>query len=238
METFYIAILSFIGAGIGTVTGFGSSTVMLPVLLSFYPLPEALLLAGLVHIFNDVWQVLFFKDGLRWRLILEFGLIGALATFVGARLVFVIPESILNTALGLFFVAYVVFIFMHSKFKVKHRERTASIGGIVSGFFAGISGLGGAIRSAFLLAFNLPKEAYVSSIGAIALLTDGVRTAAYYMGGARLSDALLQGLILFIVMSFVGAKFAERFIHKISQDKFRAIVAVFLLGFGMKLIFF
>lgn len=238
MELFFIALITLIATGVGTVTGFGSSTIMLPLLLLFYSLPESLLLAGIVHIFNDVWKVGLFKNGLRWRLILEFGIPGVIFSFLGARLIFSIPESIGNMALGIFFIAYVVFLIFHPKFKIKHKGWTASVGGALSGFSAGIFGLGGAIRSAFLSAFDLPKEVYIATIGAIALFTDIIRVLTYYEGGARLSSILTYGLILIIPISFIGAKLGKNVLHKIPQNRFRMVIAGFLLLVGLKLIIF
>jgi len=42
MEVFYIASLTLIAATIGTITGFGTSTLMIPVLVIFFPLVEAI----------------------------------------------------------------------------------------------------------------------------------------------------------------------------------------------------
>lgn len=49
MDMVLIAILTFFASGIGTLTGFGTTTIMVPVLLSFVPLAEALLFVGIIH---------------------------------------------------------------------------------------------------------------------------------------------------------------------------------------------
>ncbi|MCA9397651.1 TSUP family transporter, partial [candidate division WWE3 bacterium] len=79
---------------IGTMTGFGSSTIMLPVLLIFYSVPEALLFSAIVHVLVDIWEMEFFKQGLYWKLVLFFGLPGMLASFFGASLAVDLPEVI------------------------------------------------------------------------------------------------------------------------------------------------
>jgi len=42
-------------------------------------------------------------------------------------------------------------------------------GGALSGFFAGIFGVGGAVRATFLTVFDLPKAAYLATSGSIAV---------------------------------------------------------------------
>ena len=107
-----------------------------------------------------------------------------------------------------------------------------------SGFFAGIFGIGGAVRGMFLSAFNLPKEVYLCTAGAIALVIDSSRLTSYVLGGARLSAILLWGLLLFIPASFLGAKIAKRIVDKIPQQYFRYVVGAFLFAVGIKLLFY
>ena len=76
MDIALIALLTFVGSLVGTLTGFGTSTVMVPVLVMFYPLPQALLLVGIIHWFGDIWKMLLFRSGVRWRLVLLFGVPG------------------------------------------------------------------------------------------------------------------------------------------------------------------
>jgi len=57
-------------------------------------------------------------------------------------------------------------------------------------------------------------------------------------GGVTLPKELWYGLLLFIPASFVGAKIAKKIVDKIPQDKFRIVVAAFLLIVGIKLLLF
>ncbi len=58
----------FVSAG-GTATGFGTSTVMIPVMVLFFPLPDALLFVGTIHLAGDAWKVLLFRRGANWKLL-------------------------------------------------------------------------------------------------------------------------------------------------------------------------
>ena len=46
MDILLLAVLTVVASAIGTITGFGTSTMMVPVLVAFFPLPQALLLVG------------------------------------------------------------------------------------------------------------------------------------------------------------------------------------------------
>jgi len=238
MKILYITILTMIAGGVGTLTGFGTSTIMVPVLLLFFPLAPTLLLVGIIHWFGDIWKIALFRQGVRWRLILLFGVPGVILTFLGARLIFSVSETLLSQILGGFLVAYVAFLFFNPSFKFKQNAFTATTGGALSGFFAGIFGVGGAIRGAFLTAFDLPKAVYIATAGAIGLAIDTTRIGTYITGGTALPTNLLWGLLLFIPASFVGAHFAKKIVDKIPQKQFRMVVAVFLLLVGIKLLVF
>lgn len=236
MEVLLILILVVVASGIGTLTGFGLSTIMIPVLVIFYPLPQTLLFVGIIHSFGNLWKLILFKSGLRWRLILYFVLPGAAATFLGASLVFDVSGERLARILGAFLICYVLYLFVQSSFRIASSWYTAAGGGALSGFLAGIFGIGGAVRSAFLSAFDLPKEVYIATSGAIAIIIDAVRLAIYLDKGVRLEPLLLWGLLLFVPASFLGAIIARRIVDKIPQRHFRRVIAVFLFLSGLKLL--
>ena len=77
-EIIFIALLTLLASVIGTLAGFGISTIMVPILLIVFPLPQTLLLVGIIHWFNDIWKMLLFRKGIRWNLFLAFGLPGIL----------------------------------------------------------------------------------------------------------------------------------------------------------------
>jgi uncharacterized membrane protein YfcA len=96
----YLTILTILAGGISTLTGFGTSTIMLPVILLFFPLPQTLLLVGIIHWFGGVWKLVLFRQGIRWKILLGFGVPGIIASFLGASLTFSAPEDLLSRILG------------------------------------------------------------------------------------------------------------------------------------------
>ncbi|HEY4523432.1 MAG TPA: sulfite exporter TauE/SafE family protein [Candidatus Paceibacterota bacterium] len=238
METFYIALLTLIAATMGTITGFGTSTLMIPVLVIFFPPVEAIFLVAIIHWFGDVWKVSLFRQGFNVRLLVLFGLVGLATSFLGAFISLGANEQILLRLLGAFLVGYALFLIFQGKFKVPAGNAMAISGGALSGFFAGMFGIGGPIRSMFLSAFDLPKAVYIATAGAIGLTVDVTRIIAYVAGGATLPKELWYGLFLFIPVSFVGARIAKKIVDKIPQNKFHMVVAVFLFIIGVKLVLF
>lgn len=237
-EIIYIALLTLLASMIGTLAGFGISTVMIPVLLIFLPLPQTLLLVAIIHWFNDIWKIVLFQHGIRWKLFLAFGIPGIFASFLGSSLSLRIPREILSRALGIFLIAYVLFILFNQTFKLSQKLSVAISGGALTGFFAGIFGIGGEINAVALSAFNLEKAVYVATAGAISLMIDSTRIATYVTGGVRLEPFLLSGFLLFVPASLIGAMLGKKGVEKIPQEKFRNFVAIFIFLLGLKLVLF
>ncbi|AKB79505.1 hypothetical protein MSHOH_3022 [Methanosarcina horonobensis HB-1 = JCM 15518] len=237
-EIIFVALLTLLASLIGTLAGFGISTIMVPVLLTVLPLPQTLLFVGIIHWFNDIWKMLLFRKGIRWKLFLAFGLPGIFTSFIGSSLSLRISQEILSRALGVFLLVYVLFITFNRTFKLSQRLSVAVSGGALTGFFAGIFGIGGEINAVALSAFNLEKAIYIATAGAISFMIDSTRIATYIGGGIRLNPAILSGFFVFIPMSLIGAMIGRKGVEKIPQEKFRNFVAVFIFLFGMKLVLF
>lgn len=229
-------MLTLIAAGVGTATGFGTSTIMIPVLTLFLPLPVSLLFVGIIHLCGDIWKVLLFKRGLDWKLILFFGLSGIVASYLGASLSFYAGGLELKRILGVFLILYVIFLFVKRTWVLPKTSGTAVCGGLASGLFAGFFGVGGAVRGAFLTAFNLPKEVYIFTSGIIAFFIDVTRVSRYIWGGTRLEENMLYALLFCIPVSFLGAYIAKKFLDRLPQRFFRVFVGIFLAIVGAKLL--
>ncbi|MDR7666216.1 sulfite exporter TauE/SafE family protein [Methanosarcina sp. Z-7115] len=235
-EIISISLLTLLASIIGTLAGFGISTVMVPVLLIILPLPQTLLLVGIIHWFNDIWKILLFREGIRWKLFLAFGLPGIFTSFLGSSLSLRISHEILSRTLGVFLIVYVLFIVFNRTFKLSQRLSVAVSGGALTGFFAGIFGIGGEINAVVLSAFNLEKAVYITTAGAISFMIDSTRIATYVRGGIGLEPVILAGFLIFIPLSLIGVMIGKRGIEKIPQEKFRNFVAVFIFLFGLKLV--
>ena len=220
------------------MTGFGTSTIMIPVLLFWYPLPQTLLLVGIVHWVGDIWKIILFRKGATWNLILLFGIPSVLAAYAGARLTLTTESTILLRILGAALIAYTIFLLFHSSWKLPKRNMTAITGGALSGLMAGIFGVGGAVRGAFLAAFDLPKHVYIFTAGTIALMTDSIRLLTYGIGNVNLPRELWYGMILFLPLSFAGAWCAKKIVGKLPEKAFRQVIAIFLALVGLKFLLF
>ncbi|MBI5742803.1 MAG: sulfite exporter TauE/SafE family protein [Candidatus Niyogibacteria bacterium] len=235
MNIFLITLLTVFAAAIGTVSGFGVSTVMVPVLSLFLPVLDVLIVAGVIHAFNDLWKMLLFRGGFDRRLLLFFAVPGVVASFAGASLLAASGQGAL-VYLGWFLIAYVVFLFADPRFRLPRGDVSAFAGGILYGASAGFFGIGGEIRAAFLAAYDLPKATYIFMNGAIGIAINITRVVAYFYGAPAMNGALLSGLIFYIPASFIGAFLGKKIVAHIPQKQFRLVVAAVIFFVALRFV--
>lgn len=230
-----IAALSICAGIVGTISGFGMGTIMMPLLLRYFDYAETILLVAIIHWFHGLWKVLFFRQGINWRLLITFGIPSVIMSIVGALIVGT-QWPLLKTLFGLFLIVYVITLVATPWIKVRDTLPTAIAGGAISGLSAGLFGIRGAVRGAFLSAYDLSAATYISTMGAIGLLIDSTRTSIYIIRGITLSPYLWWGLLAFIPASFIGVWIGRQIVGKIPQEVFQQVVALFLLVFGLYLL--
>src|SRR3990167_5151394 len=231
---FFLAAL--VSEIVGTIAGFGSSTVFLPLALLFFDFKTALVLVALLHIFGNISRISFFKSGLDKHMLLIFGIPSIVATLIGALLVSYIPQDTLKGFLGVFLALYALVAFWKEDLKVKPTAISSFLGGGLSGFLAGLIGTGGALRGAFLTAFSLPKEKYIATAAAIALAVDFTRLPVYFAEGFLNSQYYWYIPFLFVI-ALAGSFTGKQVVKKIPQDSFRKIVLIAILLIGAKFIY-
>jgi len=129
VEIIYIGLLTLIAATVGTVTGFGTSTIMIPVLVIFLPPVEVIFLVAIIHWFGDIWKVALFRKGIDFKLISLFGIVGLATSYIGAFVSLGAKEEIFLRLLGVFLACYSIFLIFQSKLKVRAGPGTALSGG-------------------------------------------------------------------------------------------------------------
>ncbi|OGG61383.1 sulfonate transporter [Candidatus Kaiserbacteria bacterium RIFCSPHIGHO2_02_FULL_49_34] len=233
MEWIFLSI-AFFAEVAGTIAGFGSSTIALPLALFLFDFQTALVLVAFLHIFGNIGRIGFFRHGLDKGLLLRFGVPSIALTLVGALLVQSVPQDILKMILGVFLILYVFWAWT-GKRTVTPSLTTSVIGGGVSGFFAGLIGTGGALRAAFLTSFHLSKERYIATAATIALMVDITRLPVYLAGGF-LSPEHSRMIPVLLVVALVGTYVGKIIVRNVPQMLFRHVVLVAIGSIGVKFI--
>jgi uncharacterized membrane protein YfcA len=196
----------------------------------------ALILVAVAHLSGSIRATIFFRHGLDKRLILLFGVPSIILTILGAYLVVYLPQNILEVSLGVFLLIFSIYSFLKPDFQVQAAKINTIIGGSLSGFLQGIIGIGGPIRSAFLISYNLDKFKYIATLAAIAVIVDVTRIPIY-IANNLLEPQFYYYIPPLVIIGIVGSYIGKRIVNKIPQDIFKKVVLVAIALASLLLIF-
>ena len=231
---FYVS--AFFAELTGTIAGFGSSTILLPIALLFFDFRIALVLVAFFHLSGGIGRILFFRRSFNKTLLVVFGVPSVVLTVAGALLVNYVPQSWLKIVLGVFLIVYALVSLVKKEVRVSANSRNAVVGGGLSGFFAGLIGTGGVLRGAFLTAFGLEKSVYIATATVISVAVDITRIPVYVASGFLEPQFYLSVLIL-AVLAILGSFVGNRIVKHIPQSAFLKIVLVAIILVSIKLVY-
>lgn len=224
------------------ISGFGLGTLLLPVFAILFPLEMAILLTAVVHLLNNGFKLGLLWRDIHWHTVLRFGLPGIVGAYVGARLMLQLgardpvfqgllhPVDPLDLAIAGLMLVFGLFELSKTLNSLSLPPEWLVPGGFLSGFFGGLSGHQGALRSLFLLRSGLAKEAFIASGVAIACMVDLTRLPTYLRGGT-LSGVQEQWPLLLAatLAAFVGAWWGKKLIPKVTMRAVQLTVGVLIL---------
>lgn len=229
----------------------------MPVLALFFPVELAIALTGVVHFGNNIFKLFLVGKYVNWAVILYFGVPAVLAALGGAFLLVNISEmepwfsyeigskiftiTPVNLIIAVLLIAFAIIELLPFFNRLNFKKKDLPYGGILSGFFGGLSGHQGALRSAFLINAGLSKEAFIGTAVVISSFVDFTRISVY---ASNLFDSGLDeqiGLIIAATASaMVGAILGKQLLKKVTIQFLQKFVAVLLIlvsiALGMGLI--
>ena len=246
MEIVIICLAAFLTAILTFFSGFGLGTILAPVFAIFFPIDIAIALTGVVHFSNNLFKIALIGRNTDKAVLLRFGIPAILASFAGAWLLLkitVLPTIVeyelwgktfeitaVKLIIALLLIIFSILEISPSFQKVQFGKDKLVWGGILSGFFGGLSGIQGAIRSAFLIKGGLSKEAYIATGVVIACLVDFTRLSVY---ASRFTTANLHEnmtlLISATLAAIAGAYFGKKLLKKVTLRSIQLVVAIMLI---------
>lgn len=233
-------------------SGFGLGTILTPAFMLFFPIEVAIALTGVVHLLNNLFKMGLVGMKANWNVVLRFGGPAVIGAFLGATVLLkfstnealfqyelvekefaVYTVNLIVAALMAFFALFEII----PKLKAIEFDKSKLIfGGAISGFFGGLSGHQGALRSAFLIRYGLSKEAFIATGITIATFVDITRLGLYFTRMKSIDfQANLPILSVAVVCAFLGAFFGRKLLTKVTLDFVQWTVAIMILALAVLL---
>ena len=246
MEIIIISLCAFLVAILTFFSGFGLGTILTPVFMVFFPVDLAIALTGIVHFFNNIFKLLLVGKHANKEVLLRFGIPAIIGAFIGAWLLLNISDlkplfiyeafgKIIEVYPVKFIISVLLIIFASLDLipyfgKLQFGKDKLPIGGALSGFFGGLSGNQGALRSAFLIKAGLSKEAFVATAVVVSTFVDFTRLSVY---ATRFTQSgLVDNLPLVIsatLAGIAGAYIGNKLLKKVTLKFLQVTIAIMLI---------
>jgi uncharacterized membrane protein YfcA len=253
-----VGLAAFFAAGLTLYSGFGLGTLMLPVFTLFFPVEIAVVATALVHGANNLFKVSLLGRHSDREVVLKFGLAAVFAAILGAmtlgwlarlsfRMGIAVNETMVSEVtpvkliIGFLMIGFALFELLPAFRKLQFDRKYLPLGGLLSGFFGGLSGHQGALRSAFLAKTGLTTERFVGSNAVIGFLVDLSRLSVYLalfaVAGGRLDEFAAWPLVVTgSLAAFCGVMIGKRYLHKVTMASVQTLVGALLFGVGFALV--
>lgn len=227
------------------------------VFMLFFPVDLAIALTGVVHFFNNIFKLILVGKKADKQVLLRFGIPAVIAAFAGAWVLLQITGlqplfsySIGNKTFEVFPVKFIIAVLLiffavidliPYFSKLQFGKDKLPVGGALSGFFGGLSGNQGALRSAFLIRAGLSKEAFIATAVVVSTFVDFTRLSVYATrftkGGLHENLPLvISATLAGIAGSYIGNKLLKKIILKFMQILIAIMLIIISLALGVGLI--
>ncbi len=245
MEILLVAISALLASALTLFSGFGLGTLLMPVIALFFPIEIAIATTAIVHLANNLFKIALVGKYANRAVLLRFGVPAILCAFVGAlvlgglsgmsplleypafhRTIQILP---VKCVIGTIILLFVILELSPTFAAITLPRKYLPYGGMISGFFGGLSGHQGAFRSMFLLKAGLTKEELVATGALLAMMVDLSRLSVYAVEIKTQYQHIEWSLVLIASLSaFLGAYGGSRMIKKVTMQAIQRIVSVLL----------
>lgn len=256
MDIIVIAVVAALASALTLYSGFGLGTILLPAFALFFPVPVAVAATGVVHLLNNLFKGTLLRKRADWPTVFKFGVPAIPAAVAGAWLLAVLGDTPrlfewtvfghtvgptgAGLTIGLLMIVFAALELQKWFHELKAPARFMPVGGLVTGFFGGLTGQQGAFRSIFLLRSGLPVEQFIATGVMIAIFVDLSRLTTYAASftATGLNPVGREGILVLVgtLSAFAGAYVATRHLDRITIGVVRYSVAALMLLIGAAMV--
>ncbi len=228
-----IVFLSLVAGAVASVAGFGIGSLLTPFLALRYGANLAIAAVSIAHFLGTLLRFWKTKSYIDRKAFIHFGILSAAGALTGAIFhAFIASEGMALILGAILILAGAMGIFGLSE-KIKLTGPSAWAAGALSGFFGGLVGNQGGIRSTALLGFDLSKQAYVATATAIGLIVDICRLPVYLALEMENILRIWPFILMMSLGTMAGTLLGNRLLSKIPERNFKRIVSGVVLSLGI-----
>ncbi len=228
-----IFVAGIFGGAVASIAGFGIGSLLTPAMAAATGTKLAVAAVSIPHAIGTSIRFWRFRREVDWMIVRSFGLTSAAGGITGALLNTWATSRTLEVVFGsLLLLAGASQVTGFAK-RWRLRGALAWLGGALSGFFGGLVGNQGGIRTAAMLGFEVDKRQFVATTTAVALVIDAARVPIFIAFEARALMTILPVITIATLGVIIGTLFGERLLARVPEPRFRVVVGALLLLLGV-----
>lgn len=254
----YLSVMAaaLVVAALTLFSGFGIGTLLMPVFAIFFPVEAAVAMTAVVHLSNNLFKLMLVGRYADWKIAVRFIIPGLVFSAFGAYLLTRIASSaplysyefygvreltILKLVVASLMMFFALLELSKRFDELSFPKKYIPFGGALSGFFGGLSGHQGALRSAFLIRSIDDKTKFIGTGVVCSVVVDLSRVAVYgslFFGGTMTTIVDSGGVNLIsaaVLTAFLGSFIGNRLIKKVRMRHVRNLVGGMLLTLALLL---
>lgn len=235
MEWIVVLAIGLIAGTLGGIVGFGTSIMLLPVLVIVFGPLEAVPMMAITALMANFSRVVVWWRDVDWKVCGVYAATGIPFAAVGATTLVNLNPRVIEIALGVFFIAMIPLRRALQASGMKVRLWQMSIVGAIIGFLTGIVVSTGPINTPFFLAYGLTKGAFLSTEAMASLTVYVSKAVVFSQLGALTWPILWKGLIVGSSV-MAGAWIAKRFVLRMDENQFRYLMDALMLMAGITML--
>ena len=231
-----VVVAALVAGGIASIAGFGIGSILTPLLAVKLDTKLAVAAVSIPHFLGTGLRLFLTRQHVNQRVLWTFGVTSALGGLGGAVLHVYFTSAVLGYLLGALLVFAGVTGLTGLASRIRFGRRSAWVAGGLSGAFGGLVGNQGGIRSAAMLAFDVPKESFIATATAIGLAVDIARMPVYAATQAHQIATVWTIIVMAVAGVVAGTLLGQPLLRSIPESKFRRVVSLLIMALGVSML--
>lgn len=228
-----LGVVAVLAGAIAALTGFGIGSLLTPTLALATGTKLAVAAIAVPHFIGTLQRFWMLHRHVDRRVLLGFGIASAIGGLAGALVHARVTSRALALVFGLLLIVAGISELTGWMRRVRWPRGAAWVAGALSGALGGMVGNQGGIRSAAMLGFHVPREAFIATATAIGLFVDVARLPVYLATQGREMASVWPLVLIATLGVVIGTALGTKMLGRLPPQLFRRVLAILLLALGL-----
>jgi hypothetical protein len=232
-----LGIVAAFSAFVGSVAGSGGSTVLLPVLVLYYGIRDAVPILTIANFSANVSRMVINRRDIAFPVVGWFVLGSIPMSLLGAWVFVVADTALLTRLLGALLITVVVWRHLRPRPQIKRATIWFWPVGAVCGFLEGVMGTVGPLMAPFFLAYGLMRNAYIGTDALATVTMQGTKLIVFGSAQVLRPGLIVAGLTL-IPFMIAGTVIGKRVLERVPERVFALLIEGMLVFAGLNFLIY